>query len=222
MTILLQLIFLSIYSNAKEPMFTSCKEPINILLNEWEKKGDWEDKTNDLYIVTTEEFGKWIWFKDEGDSITLTKASQTEQLRVNFTKSNCEKKLMVIAIPNKVAPNDDKSLKRKIAKKNGLIYIWSPQMPLSYRGINSILTAAKKKNIDVTIYMDPTARLPINHPYKKEYLNRIDSFDLKMRDAYMHLPALFAYKNGQMMDPVKYGYEMPEGYEKDIKNVFNF
>ena len=222
MMIFLQLILFSISINAKDPMISSCQKPIRVLLNEWAKKGSWEEKTNDLYIVKTEDFGKWIWYKDEGDSITLTKASQTEQLRVNFTKSTCEKKLMVIAIPKENSPNNDESLKKKIANKNGLLYIWSPHMPLSYRGINSIIAAAKKKNLDVTIYMDPAAKLAPNHQFNKTYLNRIESFDLKMRNAYLHLPALLSYKNGQIMDPVKYGFEKPEGYEKDIKNVFNF
>lgn len=222
MTILLQLILLIFSVNAKDPLVTNCQDSIKDLQREWEKNGNWEDKNNGLFIASTEEFGKWIWYKDEGDSITLTKASQTEQLRVNFTKSNCEKKLQVIAIPNEFNTNTDESLKKIIAQNNGLIYIWSPQMPLSYRGITSIEAAAKKKNLTVTIFMDSAAKLQSNHQYNTKYLNRTHSFDLKMRDASLHMPALFAYKKGQILNAVKYGFETTEGYEKDIKDVFNF
>lgn len=222
MIMLLQIILLSLSANAKNPTISNCKEPIRVLLNEWEKKGSWEEKGNGLYIVATDEFGKWIWYKDEGDSITLTKASQSEQLRVNFTKLNCEKTLMVIGTPNETNINNDQHLKQKIALKNGLIYIWSPQMPLSYKGIFSIEAAAKKNKLELIVYMDPSAKVPRNHKYNTKYLRRIHSFDLKMRDAYMHMPSLFAYKKGQIMTEVKYGFETQEGYEKDIKNVFNF
>jgi hypothetical protein len=226
MFVFIQLIFISISAFSKSPVLVNCKEQLETLSKEWGGNLNWLDKQNGLFISSTDDFGKWIWLKDEGDSVTLTRATQYEQLRVNFQKNNCDRKMMIIPTitnnKNAEGIGGDEFLKKNITAKNGLIYLWSPQMPLSYRGIAAIEKVALKYNLDLNIYLDSGARLPKKHNFNTKYLHKIDSFELKMRNAYMHMPSLLAYKNGTMIEKVKYGYETIEGYEYDIKNVFNF
>lgn len=200
-----------------------CQQKVENILKKWDSQNNWTYKESNFYIASTTELGKWIWYKDEGDSITITRATQFEQVRINYNKSTCIEQMMVVPIAEKQTHNyetDDEMLKQEIKENSGLIYIWSPQMPLSYKGIFQIKKIAQKKNLKLIVLLASNARIVGKKNFKNEYLKRENSFELKMRNVHMHYPAVLAFKNGSMVDKIKYGYENEMGYENDIKNIF--
>jgi hypothetical protein len=206
---------------AKLPLESSCQKPISRLLKTWGHKGKWLNKTNGLYISSTDQFGEWILFKKENKGITLTKANQSKHIKVHFSKHKCAQKMRVVLSPKKYyTAINDKSLKDLIAKDKGIIYLWSPHMPLSYKGIFKIKKAAKKRGLKLHVFMDSSTHPAMASRYQRKYTQTIDSFELKMRNAFIHFPAVLSFENGKIKPSIKYGYENQNGYEKDIRNIF--
>ena len=195
--------FFSLHSFAEINFLTECKPEIRKQITDWRGLNQWTHRNDDLYMSPTSQFGNWIWLKDEKDSITLTKANQKTQVRVNFSKASCQRKMLVVPVKktDKAYDGDD-SLEQLIKEGKGLIYLWSPQMPLSQKGIGEIKKVAAKYGYKLIIVLDPLAK-----NLKPEMLTydslRLDSFELKMRNAYMHFPSLLGFENGSIKDFIK-------------------
>ena len=211
----------SLNSFAGINFLTECKPEIQKQIASWKGLNQWSHRNDDLYISPTLNFGNWLWLKDEKDSITLTKANQKTQLRVNFSKANCQKKMLLVPIQKiDTSLNGDEYLERLIQHGKGIIYLWSPQMPLSQKGISEIKKVVIKHGFKLILILDPNAKNLKPEQFSENSL-RLDSFELKMRNAYMHFPSVLGFENGNIKDFIKYGYETSEGFELDVKKIFN-
>ena len=211
----------SLHSFAEINFISECKPEIQKQIIDWKGLDQWTHRNDDLYMSPTSQFGNWVWVKDEGASITLTKANQNTQIRVNFSKVNCQRKMLVVPVKNADTSFDgDDSLEQLIKTGKGLIYLWSPQMPLSQKGIEEIKKVAVKNGYKLILVLDPHAK-NLKPEILIENSLRLDSFELKMRNAYMHFPSLLGFEDGKIKDFIKYGYETSEGFERDVKKIFN-
>lgn len=103
----------------------------------------------------------------------------------------------------------------------GLIYAWSPRMPLSILGADEIAIIAKKLNLPLYIVVDPSAT-------EQEIRNSVGNNSLLKNSAALrseklismsmkiHYPSLVMYRNGNLLTPSRPGYDEPERLEAYI------
>lgn len=197
-----------------------CSEEATELVKKWGSEEFWSRRGKNLFITPSNKFGEWIYYKLEKDnSLTLTKTGSKKNIKVNFSPS-CKRDLKVVTNKSQKDKLADTQLYQLIKKGKGLIYIWSPNMPLSYRQINYLEEEAKKHKMSLIVLVDPKHKVSTKKIPAK-YLKSLDALEFKHRNAYIHFPTLFAFENGKLKNKVKYGYENKKGFESDIKNFFN-
>jgi hypothetical protein len=102
--------------------------------------------------------------------------------------------------------------------EGGLIYIWSPRMPLSILGVEELTVVARKLKLPLTVVVDPTSiETEIARASKENYILknsfRMDSAVLTSMNIKIHYPSLVIYKNGQLLSPSRPGYDEPDRVE---------
>lgn len=209
---------------AQKPQFTQCSKQINEILKKWKGLNDWRLNKPVYYLTPTENLGEWVVVHMDNEKYYLSKVSEKQELRLTMVKKSCAKKLELVEKKVVSRGFTDSDLKKKIGKdKQGIIYLWSPHMPLSVQGLPVIKKLSKKKNWDLIVLLDPKAKADkeLEGHFSKTDLVRPQSFELKMRNAYLHYPMLLGYKNGKILNKVKYGFEEYELYEKYFDHLFN-
>jgi hypothetical protein len=97
----------------------------------------------------------------------------------------------------------DEDLKYVLEKNDqGIIYLWSPFMPLSILGREEIIDVAKKMDIGLTLVVDPLAiETQTPDPLMK-------SRALMVHGVLDHYPAVSIYSDGKLLEGVIiHGYE---------------
>lgn len=110
----------------------------------------------------------------------------------------------------------DRSLNKFMQdNQKGIIYVWSPYMPLSVLGRQEIIQIAKDLNLPVLLTIDPSARGIQTEDQKLE--SRI-----LMRSGVLdHFPATLLFENGKLRDDVLiHGYENQIPLTKLIQDYF--
>lgn len=210
------LLFITNLSFGTELPKLNCNSEVEELLKNWGSQNTWNTRGDQTYYSPTEIFGEWVIVLPENGGVTLTKANEASEIRVNFSR-DCKRSLKIVDLPMVPFTKGDEYLKDVIKDKKGIIYLWSPQMPLSIRGISSVKAAAKSLGLTAIILMDNSNKIP-------QYMNKnieVNSFELRMRNAYLHFPSIMAFENGKLKNTVKYGYENKDEYKKDLKKMFN-
>ncbi len=222
-------IFCSIFSfdiiSVETPLdFGVCKKEISSLITSWKGLGLWEKRGVGIFISPTDSAGKWVLVKYETDkSVTIIKSSVKNEIKVNFSV-NCKRKLKVLEKKGTLSNEEfkgDRYLFSQMSKKEGLIYLWSSHMPLSVKGLYQIQKAAGKLKLPVIYLQDEKSEILKTKDLPLYFRTQIKSFELKMRNAYLHYPTVLGFKDGRIINTIKYGYENKDGYEKDIKTIFN-
>lgn len=122
----------------------------------------------------------------------------------------------------------DESLKKLIRlNSRGIIYVWSPYMPLSVRGISQIKKAAAKKKYALTILLDRDASM--NEAKKWVKMGKVHKSDLYRdasdalddRDVSLHYPFVLMYQKGFVSNHPYVGYKSQSVYERwlDIESA---
>lgn len=99
----------------------------------------------------------------------------------------------------------DSALADWLARKpTGLIYVWSPQMPLSELGRAEVLEIAASSGFEVLTLVDPysvQSDTGADAPVAALELLRLGVLD--------HFPALLVVRRGEILPGVLHGYEEP-------------
>ena len=120
---------------------------------------------------------------------------------------------------------DDKSLFQLInTNKNGLIYVWSPYMPLSVEAVANISKAAEMNKLPLKILVDGKASLSAakewakkNNNIKPEFLTQVSSRELFSRSMTVHYPILFYYNDKFISNRTYIGHKETDIYDLWIK-----
>jgi hypothetical protein len=209
----------------KFPCFSQFKN----LLSEWKVTGEWTKEFkkglgNSMLISTTQTFGEWVLVQKIDKGTVIARADDRGRLEVTFKTDKCVQEVKPY-LNDKISPQyfTDKEIANFLKhNKAGVIYLWSPRMGLSEKGIKEIKLATKAMKLPVLILMDKDVSdkefATLSKKIGKDVTRRIDSFDFKMRNVSMHFPALMVFKDGKILSGVKYGYENAEGYQRDLRN----
>jgi len=100
------------------------------------------------------------------------------------------------------------------ANARGLVYVWSPRMPLSLKGLPEARAAARMMGIPFTAVVaetndaelrELTTRLP--NVIASADQQRMESLELVYRNATIHYPTALFYRDGRIVDGVFAGYK---------------
>lgn len=187
------------------------------------------------YRAPTAQIGTWLVLEQaaKSDTETLIVDSAEKRLRYSFSAPGCDAEFALIAKPTsdrKIASAEyfyDEDLAALLKKQpSGVIYIWSPHMPLSFRAIPQIREAAKALGLGITFLMDPQADHASAVRVAKEYelgssgTRRVDSHELAMRNALVHFPALIVHREGKICPHIQRGYRRKNRFQTIIESTF--
>lgn len=226
------LLLLMIISSAHAALFDTfkCKKELETLASEWHAKGNWEQfflegLDNTFYSSETDKFGEWIATKQILDGSAMSKISQSGRVEVSFKGKKCEKESK--AYPHPAVPanfKSDKDIGSYVAeKKEGVIYLWSPRMVLSQKGIEEIKKAATELKLPVLVLLDKDVKSKELKKLRKKLgpvdTVQFDSFDFRMRNVAQHFPAVLVFKDSRIQPEVKYGFEKSDRYQSDVNRM---
>ncbi len=182
-----------------------CSPAIQKKLLEWRASGEiFQDAPGEFQTRTwrlaTERLGEWAFVSvSAGDDPTLVKVDASAVQRVTFSGS-CEPSIEVRKIeaadtkPNEFGNSD---LERVIKEHaTGIVYVWSPHMPLSVDGYGQVAEAARQLGVAMTAVLDPRADASYAESVAKENgipqdaLRTLSSSELLFRNAGMHAPSI--------------------------------
>src|SRR5262249_10259348 len=84
--------------------------------------------------------------------------------------------------------------------RDGMIYVWSPGMPLSVSGIAQAKTTADSLGIAFTaVVADARAGELESTGVERAYQQTLNSFELVYRNATVHYPTTIFYRDGQLL-----------------------
>ncbi len=204
-----------------------CAQQLYQMLEEWEAPTGWSKHPSTLpgHVILTSPTvvtGVWLEMLFDSEHTTLRRVSPSDTTTVTWApKNDCVTQMSVKSLKPKphAASNGftddelDRILKKSGKNKSaGLIYVWSPHMYLSIRGLEEARALGKKLKIPVTVLLDPRANtntakkeLRRNH-VKEEHTRRLASIELDRRMQSSHYPTYFFYRNGKIIQ-VRPGYE---------------
>jgi hypothetical protein len=115
----------------------------------------------------------------------------------------------------------DGDLATLLKGNKGLIYVWSPRMPLSVRGVKDFAKAAASFGLPVTFLLDPFTSARDEEIAKREGfpVQRLRSFDLMYRGALLHFPGFFYYSQGRVHGAPVLGSRGEQGYKNILAKM---
>lgn len=218
---------------AKSLQNFKCYQQAQKLMDKWQVTGEWtrhfDGEKGDLKLVSpTRTFAKWFEIK-LGEKPSVHLISPQRILNVAYD-GNCHATTTMNA---RIVKLDDRKFNdRELAQliernKTGLIYAWSPHMPLSIDGINEIKQAAAKLNLPVTFVLSPHANMEFakkvlnEKKLPAEYLKVYDSLEMVERGSSLHFPSLLIYQNGKLFRRARPGHEVSKIFETYLKKVMS-
>lgn len=118
---------------------------------------------------------------------------------------------------------DDAALRQTMAKNPwGVIYVWTPYMPLSVEAIKNIKEAVKAKGGDVKVVMDPWAdpaeakKWAAKKMISAEDMTPATSDELIAREMRLHYPITYIYKDGFVSNRDYVGWKSAPTYAQWI------
>lgn len=210
-------------TTASEGMLLSyipCQNQTFEILMSWDAVFDWKRGLKFENVETIKsslgEVGHWGQVKVEGRHITISKESPNLVQTYSLEEPACSTFLRTkIKNTANLKGFTDESLKKLLnrSKKNktsGLIYAWSPSMTLSIRGAQEAVQVAKELGLELTVIHDSRASQEEVSQAKIKNTEKLQSFELVRRNMEIHFPSVILYKNGDIINYARPGYDVPD------------
>lgn len=211
---------------------TPCHDKVNELSLKWKAKPKrWQPygiaikEQTKAWVAPTDQFGVWLrlYRNKLKSTYVLERMSEGALARAEFN-SGCEVSLKVVKNrrdPATAAGLGDDALGGLFKGQTGVVLLSHPQMPLSLEAGKALQKVVSLKGLKFLWLWGPDIR-----PKRVKGLTGggnspqdfYDGLEFQMRMVSLHYPAIFFFKNGEIKDAVKFGYETEKGYELDIKN----
>lgn len=209
---------------------TACVSAQTSLEAAWHGTGHW--RRISPYPVSrdaspTDSIGVWLerWTNPDR-TIELRRVSAAVTVAAVITEPSCAPRLVThrrtfdsAATAN--AFTDDK-LRELIARtRDGVIYVWSPGMPLSVRGLVEAKAAADSLRVAFTAIVADAHPLELHDSrVDTAYQHSLNSLDLVYRDATLHYPSIIFYGDGALLGSAIPGYKPRETYVALARDAF--
>lgn len=168
--------------------------------------------------------GVWVVEQDAADA-SLIRVSPLTVTRVRWF-GDCASARESRPRARVAAPRfDDRDLVALLAAGRGVVYVWSPHMPLSVDAIAPLTAAAARHGLSVTLVLDPAAdrafaaRIAAERGLPSEAIRVADSVELQFRDVLVHAPTAQAYAGGQLVGSAYPGGHTADEYDAYFRRV---
>lgn len=200
----------------------SCRNEVLALLDqnaEWRPASQrWHREIHlmptDLYKTSTRRVGHWIKIAFAPSNVTTVRFESPQEIRIfafrgetacQKEESRAPRNIRKLASPERDILSD-KVLAALLRKhRRGILYAWSPHMPVSFYGLPRIASAANTLGMKVFFVMDPhadeaEARLEATkHGLPASALTRMESFELFERGLPNHFPSILVFDRGRIV-----------------------
>lgn len=171
-----------------------------------------------LHHWPTARLGEWVVEVQDAASARVVKVTPTTVTTVSWTAA-CAVTTAERTRPAAAEPRfSDADLARAAGSTRGVIYVWSPHMPLSVDGYRAIAAAASARGLSVHAVLDPGADRRFAAAERArgglppEALRVADSVELLFRDVLVHAPSVQAFAGGRLAGSAFPGFHDAEEY----------
>lgn len=214
-----------------------CSQQLFSLLNQWSEKRTWSQHFSrvdsaKVYRSPTSRIGVWIEVGLYPDrKVIASKISSSSFLHVSWDNScnpQMGNELRTLSdhpknLPHGASVMTDRELEKILKQEDkGIIYAWSPYLPLSLDSAKAARRLSQRLNIAFIPVMDPDADWKlafsrIDHSgLPRTMAQKIESLELIFRQLTLHYPSILVFKKGKFVSSFLPGYENSASYEKFI------
>lgn len=226
--IILNLFVLFGANAAKMPIQLPCQSQVFALLDGMPSPTVWKRVSTDpnRFVIEspTKASGTWIKLSVGKQSVSLLKSTIRGDIEYSLVAPLCTAKLSVFGrrtLRKSSGLFTDFSLVQlvknsKKKKSSGVIFLWSPYMSVSLRGLKEIKPVADSLGLRIIPILDPRADRKTAQDALKKFriqdvpLRKLASQDLYRRGMTLHYPTMLFFTNGKLYPAPRYGY-----HEKD-------
>lgn len=212
----------------------ACAPAVEKLLFEWGSAFDWESgpvapPEPRVYRSPTSTIGVWteLWLHSDG-SVETRRTTAATTVAAMWRAPECRPGIGVkertFGPPPANGSFTDEDLRALVGKHPaGVVYAWSPGMPLSISGIREMRAAAKELGVPVFGVLDPEADAAIAETEAKRAglpstdLRRIDSLELLNRGVHVHYPGIVLFAGGKIVGPRLPGHATAAEYREFLE-----
>lgn len=174
--------------------------------------------------IPTHEIGTWVLLHEAANELpSLARIDARSTTRVTFDEGCHEASSSEAhAPPAKDAFTDDDVRALLAADAQGVIFVWSPHMPLSVDAYRTVADVARRMNLSFTALRDPMADAAYADGIAREAglpasaLRTFASVELSFRQATLHSPSLLVFAHGRFAGLAVPGYREAAGFEAAI------
>ena len=209
-----------------------CRAAVERRLTEW---GGGHERYRDAdgpfgarqWRVPTHEIGTWLLLHEPADgTLAVARVDERSTTRVTFDAQCHEAFAMIESSPIASVAGDvftDGHVRALLAgQPQGVVYLWSPHMPLSVDGYRTVREVASRLGMSFTALRDPlsdpgyAAAVAGEAGLPAEALRTFSSIELGFRQLSLHAPALLVFARGRFAGLAVPGYREAAGFEAAI------
>jgi hypothetical protein len=174
----------------------------------------------------TATLGVWLVEETAADHAALTRVAADALTRMTWA-AGCT--ATTTTRPRQSAPPpafSDADLTAVLASgTRGVLYLWSPHMPLSVDGHAALATAARARGLTVEALLDPAADRAFaateaaDRGLPASALRVADAVELQFRELSLHAPSAAVFAGGRLVGPVLRGYRTADEYSEFFSRV---
>ena len=170
--------------------------------------------------------GVWLVEDVAPDHATLTRVDAASLTRMTWA-AGCT--ATTTTRPRQSAPPpafSDADLAAVLASgARGVLYLWSPHMPLSVDGHAAVAAAARARGLTVEALLDPAADRAFAaaqaaaRGLPASAVRVADAVELQFRELTLHAPSAAVFAGGRLVGPVLRGYRTADEYSEFFSRV---
>lgn len=170
--------------------------------------------------------GTWVVESRTLTSVSLLQVTPARLIRLEWTDA-CAVSSDDWPRPAAEAPRfTDDDLRALVdSGRPGVLYVWSPHMPLSVDGYRHIAAAAAARGMSVHPLLEPAADRAFAQAslarggLPADALRVADSVELWFRDVHLHAPSILVFARGRIAGEAWPGYHSAEEYSAFLDRV---
>lgn len=211
-----------------------CADAAAHSLQQWHSLSDWNRRPRAIggplvFTSPTSQIGVWTEVHlSRYDELEVLRVDAGSTLTVRFG-SDCATELEATTRettspdPHVLTDADLADLLRE--HQAGVVFVWSPHMPLSPLSLLQMREAAKRRDLPVFGVLDPFANEQAAHEAAEEHdlpeddLRRLQSLELIMRNMTVHYPSAYVFRDGRLIGHMRLGYEEAYVYDHWLGQV---
>lgn len=207
-----------------------CSDQVAALGDEWGITNEWRALAPvpvPHEASPTSRIGTWVE-RSPGDasqlemrrvSAGLTEVATIDAASCTVTRSKFVRVFNTDSLRN--AFTDEQLAVTVSANRRGMIYVWSPRMPLSVKGLETARASAAKLGIAFTAVVAETNDAELRSlAVDSRDTQRMESIELVYRNATIHYPAAVFYADGKIIDGAFPGYKETDTYVRYAREQF--